>query len=177
MLYGNPSLTGVEKTFDADEIIVTKTDLTGKITYGNRTFYKLAGCTESQALGVQHNLIRHPEMPRAVFKLLWDTLQAGDEIFAFVNNRSLNGDHYWVLAHVTPSFDGSGNIVGYHSNRRKPDMKIVNEHIAPLYKDLLALEKAADSPKTGMEQAVNKVVGLLKETNMDFNQLMFSLGI
>ncbi|MDX1737826.1 MAG: PAS domain-containing protein [Alphaproteobacteria bacterium] len=177
MLYGNPNLTGVERTFDANEIIVTKTDLTGKITYGNNTFYKMAGCTEKDALGVQHNLIRHPEMPRAVFKLLWDTLAAGQEIFAYVNNRSLNGDNYWVLAHVTPSFDVSGNIISYHSSRRKPDRRLIDEKIVPLYKDLLAIEKAAASPKEGMNEAVNTVVKLLEDSKMNFNQLMFSLGM
>lgn len=119
------SLTGVERTFSPDEIIVSKTDLTGKITYGNRTFYRLAGLEESDCLGVQHNLIRHPEMPRAVFKLLWDTIAAGEEIFAYVVNRSANGDHYWVFAHVTPSRDNSGRIVGYHSNRRVPNKKVI----------------------------------------------------
>ena len=133
-------LTGVERTFDADEIIVTKTDLAGKMTYCNRTFLKLAGYEERECLGVQHNLIRHPEMPRSVFKLLWDTLQAGEEIFAYVNNRSKNGDHYWVFAHVTPSYGTEGQVIGYHSNRRVPNRAVIDEHIAPLYAKLLDIE-------------------------------------
>ena len=91
-LYGNPSLTGVEKTFSPDEIIVTKTDLQGRISYGNRTFFRMCGYSEQECIGAQHNLIRHPDMPRCVFKLLWDTLQSGREVFAYVNNRSRNGD-------------------------------------------------------------------------------------
>ncbi len=177
MLYGNPQLTGKERTFGDDEIIVTKTDLTGKLTYGNRTFYKLAGCSESEALGHQHNIIRHPEMPRAVFQLLWDTLKAGDEIFAYVNNRAFNGDYYWVLAHVTPSFDMHGKIVGYHSNRRNPNRTVIQEKINPLYKDLLAAEKAAASPKEGLQNSVAAVHKLLDQSGMNFNQLMFSLGM
>lgn len=176
-LYGNPSLTGVEKTFDSDEIIVTKTDLQGKLTYANRTFFKLAGYSEKECMGAQHNIIRHPEMPRSVFKLLWDTLEAGNEIFAYVNNRSRNGDFYWVFAHVTPSFDGSGKAVGYHSNRRLPDKQVVSQHIVPLYKKLLDVEKSNASPKAGMEAALGAVEALLKESKVGFNQFMFSLGV
>lgn len=177
MLYGNPNLTGRERTFRSDEIIVTKTDLSGKIVYGNNTFYKLAGYDEKDVLGQQHNIIRHPDMPRGVFKLLWDTLQKGDEIFAYVNNRSLNGDHYWVLAHVTPSFNSNGDIISYHSNRRAPDRNLIDEKIIPLYRDLLALEKAEASPKEGMNKSVEAVVSLLKQNDMNFNQFMFSLGM
>ena len=94
----NVTLTGVERFFDDDEIIVSKTDLKGIITYGNSVFYRLAGYTEKELIGVNHNVIRHPDMPRAVFKLLWDTLAEGREIFAYVVNRAKNGDHYWVFA-------------------------------------------------------------------------------
>ncbi|MTI10492.1 PAS domain-containing protein [Curvivirga aplysinae] len=176
MLYGNPHLTGVEHTFDENEIIVTKTDLAGKITYGNDTFYKMSGFSEKESLGKQHNIIRHPEMPRAAFKLVWDTLASGEEVFAYVNNRSKNGDHYWVFAHITPSFNTSGKLVGYHSSRRKPDRRLIEDKIIPLYRDLLATEKAASSPKEGMDNAVQAVLDLLGQTGMGFNELMLSLG-
>ena len=140
-LYGSQELTGKERTFAPDELIVTKTDLSGKLTYVNRTFLKISDYDEDECLGVQHNVIRHPEMPRAVFELFWRTIQAGEEIFAFVNNRSKNGDNYWVLAHVTPSRDLSGNIVGYHSNRRVPERTILEERIKPLYAELLSIER------------------------------------
>ena len=175
-LYGNQELTGVERFFDDDEIIVTKTDLAGKLTYGNRTFYKLAGYTEEECIGQQHNIIRHPEMPRTVFDLLWKTLEQGNEIFAYVNNRSKNGDFYWVLAHVTPSLDVSGNIVGYHSNRRVPNPRIIKDHINPLYAELMQIERNASGPKEGIQKGYEKVLGILNETKMEFNELMFSLG-
>ena len=98
-------LTGVERFFDKDEIIVSKTDLKGRMTYCNDVFLRIAGYTEQELLGQPHSIIRHPDMPRCVFKLLWDTIGAGKEIFAYVINRAKNGDHYWVLAHVTPSRD------------------------------------------------------------------------
>lgn len=88
--------TGVERFFREDEVIVSKTDLKGRLTYVNRVFINISGYQEPELLGEPHSLIRNPEMPRSVFKLLWDTIGAGREIFAYVNNMSKNGDHYWV---------------------------------------------------------------------------------
>ena len=105
-------LTGIERTFRPDEIIVTKTDLKGRITYANELFCRIAGYTHDEVMGAPHCIIRHPEMPHGVFKLLWDTIEAGQEIFAYVINRAANGDHYWVLAHVTPSFGEDGKVNG-----------------------------------------------------------------
>ncbi|MBT3703584.1 MAG: PAS domain-containing protein [Alphaproteobacteria bacterium] len=176
-MQSSTSLTGNERTFLPDEIIVTKTDLTGKLTYVNQVFLQLAGYSEEECLGQQHNMIRHPEMPRAVFKLLWDTLQSGEEIFAYVNNRSKNGDYYWVFAHVTPSRDISGNVVGYHSNRRVPNKQVIQEHIAPLYQKLFEIEKSSTSAKDGLDKSFQAVVDLLADSKMTFNQFMFSLGV
>lgn len=176
-LYGNPQLTGVEKNFDSNEIIVSKTDLQGKLTYGNRTFYRLAGMGNKECIGQPHNIIRNPKMPRAVFDLLWRTLQGGDEIFAYVINRSKNGDHYWVFAHVTPSKDASGSVVGYHSNRRVVNRPTLDQHIIPLYTDLLKIEQSAANPKDGLASSTKVVTDLLAENKIGFNEFMFSLGV
>ncbi len=169
------SLTGVERFFDDDEIIVSKTNTKGHITYANRVFLRLAGYSEQEVLGQPHNMIRHPDMPRCIFKLLWDTIENGDEIFAYVVNRSANGDHYWVLAHVTPSYDGSGNIIGYHSNRRVPDRAVLNDTIIPLYKSLLDEEARHADRKAGMQASFDAVLNLLKEKGVAYDELVFSL--
>jgi len=176
-MQSSTDLTGVERTFLPNEIIVTKTDLKGKMTYVNKSFLKLAGYTEAECLGQQHNLIRHPHMPRAVFKLLWDTLRSEQEIFAYVNNRSKNGDFYWVFAHVTPSRDASGSIVGYHSSRRVPNKQVIKEHIAPLYQQLFEIEKSSGSTAEGLNKSFQTVVDLLEDSKMTFNQFMFSMGV
>ena len=175
-LYGNPQLTGVERFMKDDEVIVTKTDKKGIITYANKTFGRLAGIRPQDAIGENHNIIRHPHMPRCVFKFLWDTIAADNEVFAYVLNRSLNGDHYWVLAHVTPSHDMDGNIIAYHSNRRKPDPRVVKEVIIPLYADLLKLEQSYSSPKEGMNAALSEIVKLLTSTGKEFNHFILSLA-
>ena len=113
--------TGVERRFAEDEVIVSKTDLRGHITYANEVFVRVSGFREDELLGAPHSIVRHPDMPRCVVQLLWDRIAAWHEVFAYVLNMSKNGDHYWVHAHVTPTFDEQGKIVGYHSNRRVPD--------------------------------------------------------
>lgn len=171
----NVSLTGVERFFDDDEIIVSKTDLKGRITYANRVFLRLADMTEQEAIGAPHNVIRNPTMPRAIFRLLWETIQGGKEIFAYVVNRSKNGDHYWVLAHVTPSRDPSGNIVGYHSNRRVPDRQILEGTVIPLYQSLLQEEAKHASKKDGLEASTAMIENLLKEKGVAYDEFVFSL--
>jgi PAS domain S-box-containing protein len=110
--------TNEEKVMREGDLIVSKTDIKGRITYGNRTFNEFSGFKENELLGTQHNIIRHPDMPRAVFKLLWDRIQAGQEVFAFVKNICKDGSFYWVLANVTPSYDAQGTLLGYFSVRR-----------------------------------------------------------
>ena len=168
--------TGVERFFDEDDIIVSKTDLKGRITYANRVFLEVAGYSERELLGAPHSIIRHPDMPRAVFKLLWDTIEAGKEIFAYVINRAKNGDHYWVYAHVTPSYGPTGEIVGYHSNRRVPDNDIVNNVIVPLYAQLREVERAHANAKEGMKASVDAVVALLGEKGVSYDEFVMSLG-
>jgi len=170
-----PALTGQERHFDANEVIVSKTDLKGKITYANQVFLRLSGYTEQEILGAPHNLIRHPDMPRCVFKLLWDTIAAGKEIFAYVVNRSKNGDHYWVLAHVTPSYDANGRIIGYHSNRRVPRREPLDSVIIPTYRALCQVEKQNPNPRDGMAASLDVIVNMLKEKGTTYDEWILSL--
>jgi len=167
-------LTGRERTFDADEIIVSKTDTKGRITYVNDVFLTVSGYAEAEVLGKAHSIIRHPAMPRCVFKLLWDTVEAGKEIFAYVKNRSKNGDHYWVLAHITPTFDAKGNIVSYHSNRRSPRREAVAK-AQGLYAELLAVEAGHDDRKAGMEAGFKAMVDKLQALGVPYDEFVFAL--
>lgn len=167
-------LTGVERHFDEDDIIVSKTDLKGRIIYANDTFLNVAGYRERDILGQPHSIIRHPDMPRCVFALLWQTIEAGREIFAYVINRSANGDHYWVLANVTPTFGPDGKIIGYHSNRRVPRRDAL-EKVIPLYKTLCAEEAKEANRKQGMARGIKMVGDLLADAGMDYDEFVFSL--
>ena len=170
------SLTGVERTFSAEEIIVSKTDLKGRLTYANRLFLELAGYSEKEVLGQQHSLIRHPDMPRCIFALLWEAIHQGREIFAYIVNRSNNGDHYWVYAHVTPSRDASGTIIGYHSNRRASDPAIVKEHIIPLYRELLEEEARHANRKDGLAASKALLAEKLAEEDIGYDEFVMTIG-
>lgn len=171
----NISLTGVEKTFEDNELIVSKTDLKGRLIYCNKIFLDISGYSEEECLGQPHNMIRHPDMPRCIFGLLWQTLQEGEEIFAYVINRCKNGDHYWVNAHVTPSFNRAGNVIGYHSNRRTPDKRIINEVIIPLYKNLSNEEQRHTNRKSGLQASTNMISNVLREKNLEYSEFITKL--
>ena len=166
--------TAVERFFPEEEIIVSKTDLKGHITYANETFLTIAGYTEEEVLGKAHSIIRHPDMPRCVFKLLWDTIEDRREIFAYVKNMAKNGDYYWVFAHVTPTFDASDQIIGYHSSRRAPDRGQV-ELFTQVYRQLLEEENRHTDWRTGMEAAGKMLLDMIGAKKMDYEEFIFSV--
>ena len=166
--------SGMESLLSEENIIVSKTDLQGRITYANRTFLEISGYTEAELLGAPHNLIRHPDMPRCVFKYLWDTIRAGNEVFAYVINLAKNGNHYWVLAHVTPSFDKHGEISGYHSNRRAPNREVLPK-VQELYRELLSTEQRHSNPKDGMNASLQQLLEILGSSNLTYDQFVWSL--
>ncbi len=152
-----------------DDFIISKTDLKGKITYVNQTFMKIAEYTEEELIDKPHSIIRHPSMPKAVFKLLWDTLVQKEEIFAFVLNKTKNGNEYWVYANVTASLDENGKIVGYYSVRRKPNPEAI-EIIKPLYAKMLETEK-----RSGVEASTKILIDILNEEGVSYNELIISI--
>lgn len=164
-----------EITFSPDEIIVSKTDLKGRITYANDVFCRVAEMTTSDVIGQPHSIIRHPDMPRAIFKLLWETIGGGREIFAYVKNMSATGRYYWVLAHVTPTLDEAGNICGYHSNRRFPPAKGLST-IKPLYEKLLEIEISHKNRKEGLEASTKHLQQVLEEASRTYDQFIWSIG-
>jgi PAS domain S-box-containing protein len=174
MLHSRPTPTGRERTFGDDEIIVSKTDSKGRITYANRVFLRVAGYTEEEVLGAPHSILRHPDMPKAVFALLWSTIQEGREIFAYVKNIAKNGDHYWVLAHVTPTFDDRGTIVGYHSNRRAPARTAVAK-VESLYTRLRAVEARHSDPRESIRAALESLQRDLSAQETTYDEFAFSL--
>ncbi len=157
------------RELNKDDFIVSKTDLKGRITYVNKIFMEMAGYTEKELLGKPHNIVRHPDMPKAVFKLLWDMVKNKDEIFAFVINKTKDGGAYWVYANVTPSFDNRGNIIGYYSVRRMPNPAAL-EVIRPLYASMLSAEKSG-----GVDAGTKVLTDLLHEKGTDYNELIISL--
>lgn len=166
--------TGVERHLGDNELIVSKTDAKGVITYANAAFMRIAELTEEEALGAPHSIIRHPDMPRGVFKLLWDRIAAGHEVFAYVVNLARNGDHYWVLAHVTPTYAADGRISGYHSNRRRPSRDAVDA-VVSLYAQLRQIEAAAPSKAQAADASLAHMAVLLDEKGLSYDEFVFTL--
>ncbi len=156
-----------------EDFIVSMTDLKGRITYGNRIFIEFSGYREAELLGSQHNIIRHPDMPRAVFKLLWDTIQNKNECFAYVKNMSKDGGFYWVFTNVTPTFDPSGNITGYLSVRRRPRLSGI-QTVTGLYAAMLEAEKKA-GPVNAIAASTRILVDLLKEKGLSYDELVLAI--
>lgn len=166
---------GREVFFDKDDLIVSKTDLDGRLTYVNHTFLDVANYQEHEVIGKQHNVIRHPNMPRAIFEMLWSNIKAGKEIFAYVVNATKEGDHYWVIAHVTPSFK-DGVAVGYHSTRRVPNPSIIKNTVIPMYDKLLEIEQNNISKKDGLAQSVANIQAMLGERNTSYDAFIADLN-
>jgi PAS domain S-box-containing protein len=165
--------TNVERVMREDDFIVSKTNRKGIITYGNPIFIEFSGYSEAELLGSQHNIIRHPDMPRSAFKLVWDTIETGKEMFAYVKNMSRDGGFYWVFAHITPDLDSSGNIVGYTSVRRCPKRSAI-EKIEPVYRQMLQAERAAGA-REAMTAGTRVLLDLLEKTGVGYEELVFSL--
>ncbi len=157
-----------------DDFIVSKTDLKGILTYCNRTFMEFAKYEESELLGQPHNIIRHPDMPRVIFKLLWDTIQSKKEINAYVKNMASDGSYYWVFANVTPVLNDVGEIVGYYSVRRKPEPESLQK-VKKLYSELLSEEKKYANKKEGLQASEKMLQNILKEQGKSYEEFIFSL--
>jgi PAS domain S-box-containing protein len=158
-----------EVSFKEDQIIVSKTDIKGNITYCNDVFIAISGYAESELLSAPHNILRHKDMPKVVFKLLWQTVQSGEEINAYVKNRTKNGDYYWVFANVTPSMDNNDKIIGYFSVRRKPSYQALRV-IEPLYRELIRLESSQ-----GVAAAEKYLMNILDEKGVSYEEFIISI--
>ena len=164
-----PEPTEIERFLKDGDYIVSKTDLKGHIVYCNRVFIDISGYAESELLGAPHSILRHPDMPKIVFRLLWERIQQKKDIFAFVKNLCKDGGHYWVFANVTATVDPDGTIRDYHSVRRKPNPDAV-KRIEPIYAKLLEEER-----KGGMEASGAYLENLLRTNGTHYDAFVSAL--
>ena len=165
----NIPIKNSEKRFEKNRLLVTKTDLKGKITYANHDFLQIVQMSENEMIGKPHNVIRHPDMPKVIFKTLWSNLKEEKEVHAYVKNLTADGSYYWVFANVTPSYDNHGKVIGYHSARRFPKEEAL-KFIKPLYEKLLEAEK--NGGITASEKLLHK---LLTEKGVSYDEFILSL--
>lgn len=130
-----------EIPLDSKKYIISETDAKGKITYCNDYFIEISGYTKEELIGSPHNIVRHPDMPKVVFKLLWETIKGGKNINAIVKNLAKDGRYYWIFTEFEIRKDlNTGKILGYQASR-KTTSKHVIEIIAELYAELLKIEQ------------------------------------
>ncbi|MBS3965017.1 MAG: PAS domain-containing protein [Methylomonas sp.] len=171
-----PSITPSqnEKKLADEDFIVSKTDATGRITYANRIFMDIAGYPESSLLGVQHNVIRHPDMPRGVFRFMWNTLKAGNEFFGFAKNLCADGSYYWVFANITQDYDKAGKLQGYYSVRRQPPRSALDV-IEPIYREMLSIERQSSS-KEAADKSLDYLTDVVRQTGAkSYDSLVLNL--
>ena len=148
-----------EVEFPADVQLVSTTDLRGVITYANPAFCRIAGYHVDELVGHNHNLVRHPDMPKAAFADLWDRLKEGNPWRGMVKNRCKDGRYYWVDAYVTPIYE-NGKISGYQSVRCKPEPQL-KQVAAQAYQSLLKAEQGGASKLPSLHSARPLLLGLL----------------
>jgi len=162
-----------EKIMGDNDFIVSKTDTKGFITYVNRIFVNMAGWSRKELIGANHNIIRHPDMPKIAFKVAWDLISSKQEFFGFVKNLRKDGGYYWVLAYITADVDLKGNIVGYTSFRKKPSRKAI-ETITPIYEALVNAEK--NGGMTASYELLKQTLNATDENVIEkYNELVFNL--
>jgi len=120
-------------------LIISSTDLKGIITYANRKFCELSGYSRDELKGSHHNIVRHPDMPKAAFRNMWDTIRSGKEWAGIVKNLRKDGRYYWVHTYITPIFDNDGEAIGYSAARRPVSETEIRESAAA-YKKMIETE-------------------------------------
>ena len=163
------NITNNEVQLQENDFIVSKTDPKGQIVYCNEMFTKLAKYPASDIIGANHNLIRHPDMPRLAFKIAWDLIKAQKEFFGFVKNLSADGSYYWVFAYITADVDERGSTVSYTSVRRKAPQSAI-DIITPIYKTLLDAERSG-----GMDASQKILDDLLKQNQVGYDEFIINL--
>ncbi len=164
-----PTPTQTEIKLNSDDFIVSKTALDGRIIYGNKIFIKISGYDEKELLYSEHSILRHPDMPKIIFKLLWDRMRDKQEIFAYVKNLTKDGSFYWVYANVTATLDTNDSIRDFHSVRRKPSAKAMAV-IPDLYAQLLSSERSS-----GIDASAKLLDKILTEKGIDYDGFILSL--
>ena len=139
-----PTPIDEEIVLDSKRYIVSETDEKGKITFVNDYFMEISGYSKEELIGKAHNIVRHPDMPKVVFKLLWETISQGKNINAVVKNLAKDGRYYWIFTEFESRKDADTHeIIGYHADRKSISPHVL-DIIANLYAELLEIETNED---------------------------------
>jgi PAS domain S-box-containing protein len=161
-----------EVSWDKTQTIMSKTDLYGTIEYANEVFVDVCGYEDYELMAQPHNIVRHPDMPKVVFKVLWENIQKGNQFHGIVKNLAKSGRYYWVITNFEYSRDENGNIVNYIARRKAVPQDVITKHIEPLYKKLLLIEEAS-----GVGASEKYLIGFLEEQGLSYVDLITKLMV
>lgn len=166
----HPEPTNKEIKLSNKRYIVSKTDAKGIIEYGNDYFVEVSGYSETELIGQPHSIVRHPDMPRVVFKMMWDRISKGRNIMAVVKNLAKDGSFYWVVTEFEPKVDPISNEILSHTAFRKAAPQKAIDTMMPIYQKLLEIEKDG-----GMEASEKYLRGFLEENNTTYDDFIDEL--
>ncbi|CEN32944.1 PAS sensor protein [Capnocytophaga canimorsus] len=158
-----PTPIDQEVVWDKSQTIMSSTDRFGNITNVNQAFVDVSEYDAVELIGKPHNIIRHPDMPKIVFKVLWDNILAGRNFHAIIKNLTKTGKYYWVITDFVTQRNILGEVIGIEAKRRSVEQRVIDEHIAPLYQTLLKLEKLG-----GMELSSRYFKGFLDRQKKNY---------
>lgn len=163
--FNRPTPSDREVDWNKTKVLLSKTDIKGTILYANENFIDVSGYDEHELIGQPHNVIRHPDMPKVIFKFLWDSIKSSENIHVIIKNMSKTGRYYWVVTDFKIIADGDGEIAGYFGTRKSVPEDIITKFIEPLYKKLLHIEEVS-----GVGASEDYLIGFLEERKKTFNE-------
>ncbi len=166
-----PFPTGKEIKLSTHKYIVSRTDPKGKILYANDYFSQISGYKEFELVGAPHNIVRHPDMPKAIFYLLWEHIQKGQNVSAVIKNLAKNGDHYWVVTDFEIRRSPTTKAITQYVAFRHAVSKSVLKEVEPLYAEMLRIEQ-----REGMAASIDYLNRFLADKHMNYNQYIEQLA-
>lgn len=159
----HPTPIDKEVGWNKSQVVISETDVYGRITNVNDVFCNVCGYSPEEMIGQPHSIIRHPDMPKLVFKLLWDNLKVGNNFIGVIKNLAKSGEYYWVITDFEMRRDATGNITHYIARRKSVPKAVIENYVAPLYETLLKLEKVG-----GMELSSRFFKNYLAKQGKDY---------
>lgn len=159
-----------EVSWDKSLVIMSKTDALGRIEYANEAFIDVSGYEDYELISQPHNIIRHPDMPKVIFKCLWDELKNGNNFHAIVKNMAKSGRYYWVITDFEVIKDDNGKILNYVGRRKSVPAEVITKHIEPLYKRLLQIEAVS-----GLDASEKYLRGYLEEKKKTYIEFVHDI--
>lgn len=167
--------SGVERALSGEDLLVSKTDLEGRVSYANEALLRVSARTETELVGEPHSVLRHPDMPRAVYRLVWTTLADRREASAYLLNLAADGAHFWVVTHLSPAVDARGRLVGYSAEHRVATRRAL-ERVEPLYRMLLAEERRHPRVPDAIDSSTAMLHKVLDGLGTTWDELVWSLS-